>query len=201
MIRISATNLESYRRWLANEESSIDELVSYLRRETPATEAMLAGSAFHKVLENAQYGQVFNVIEQDGFKFDFTCFDGELILPETRELKIEKQTEINGEPVTFVGVVDAISVNEIFDHKFTSNLDAESYAASMQWRCYLDWFNADKFTYNLFQNYKPANKDFYQVKSLLPISFFRYPNMRKDIEEMAAEFIGFVKQYVPEMVK
>lgn len=201
MIRISATQLESYRRWLLNDESTITDMVDYLLRRTPPTEAMLAGSAFHKVLENAKYNDELILVEQDGFKFDLSALDCEISLPEAKEFKLEKQAIINGEQVTFVGVVDAIQVNEIFDHKLTSRADAENYIDSMQWRCYLDWFDCDKFTYNLFQSYKPANQDLYQIKSFLPISFYRYDSMRQDIHDIALSFIEFVKIHVPELIK
>lgn len=201
MIRISATQLESYRRWMINDESTIGDMINYLLRRTPPTEAMLAGSAFHKVLENAKYNDELTLVEQDGFKFDLSALDCEISLPESKEFKLEKQTIINGEQVTFVGVVDAIQVNEIFDHKLASRPDVENYVDSMQWRCYLDWFDCDKFTYNLFQSYKPDNQDIYQIKSFLPISFYRYDSMRRDIHDIASSFIEFVKTHVPEFIK
>jgi hypothetical protein len=200
MIRISATQLESYRRWLLNDESTNDDMIDFLLKRTAPSNAMLAGAAFHKVLENAKYNDELNVVEQDGFKFDLSALNCEIALPEAKEFKLEKQTIINGEPVTFVGVVDAIKINEIFDHKLTSRADAESYIDSVQWRCYLDWFDCDKFTYNLFQCYKPANQDVYLIKSFLPVSFYRYDNMEADVREIASSFINFVKNHVPEFV-
>lgn len=201
MIRVSATQLESYRRWMINDESTIGDMINYLLRRIPPTEAMLVGSAFHKVLENAKYNDELTLVEQDGFKFDLSALDCEISLPETKEFKLEKQTIINGEQVTFVGVVDAIQVNEIFDHKLTSKPDVENYIDSMQWRCYLDWFDCDKFTYNLFQSYKPDNQDIYQIKSFLPISFYSYDSMSRDIHDIASSFIEFVKTHVPELIK
>lgn len=201
MIRISATQLESYRRWLLNDESTIDDIIDFLLKRTEPTEAMLAGSAFHKILENSSYNDELSIVEQDGFKFDLSDLDCEIALPEVKEFKLEKQTVIDGEPVTFVGVVDAIKVNEIFDHKLTSQPNAENYIDSMQWRCYLDWFDCEKFTYNLFQSYKPANQDVYLIKTFLPISFYRYEGIDLDVRNMASSFIDFVKNHVPELIK
>ncbi|OCG64035.1 hypothetical protein A9G48_04340 [Gilliamella sp. wkB18] len=201
MIRISATQLESYRRWLLNDESTIDNMIDFLLKRTPPTEAMRAGLAFHKVLETAKYNDELAIVEQDGFKFDLSGLDCEIALPEAKEFKLEKQTVIDGELVTFVGVVDAIKVNEIFDHKLTSQLNAENYIDSMQWRCYLDWFDCDKFTYNLFQSYKPANQDVYLIKTFLPVSFYRYEGIDLDVRNMASSFICFVKNYIPELIK
>lgn len=54
MIRISATNLEAFRSWKASPNAELEQIVDYLLKRTPPTEAMAAGSAFHKVLETAR---------------------------------------------------------------------------------------------------------------------------------------------------
>lgn len=201
MIRISATNLEAFRRWKANPDAELDEIVNYLLKRTPPTEAMLAGSAFHKVLETATLGEL-NIVQVDGFTFDFTQMESEIALPETRERKLTRSDTVNGEPVTFVGVVDAIDTSAIYDHKLTGSLDPDNYTDSLQWRCYLDWFGATKFTYNLFSKYQPAAQPgTYIIKQFMPVSFYTYPDLHRDVMQIAEEFISFVKQCVPELVK
>ncbi|MGT3291625.1 hypothetical protein ACVST8_23480, partial [Yersinia enterocolitica] len=66
------------------------------------------------------------------------------------------ESEVGGEKVTFVGVVDAIDNMTIYDHKLTASIAPENYTDSLQWRCYLDWFGMNRFTYNLFQKYQPV---------------------------------------------
>ncbi|CRL44463.1 hypothetical protein SGGMMB4_01591 [Sodalis glossinidius str. 'morsitans'] len=201
MIRISATNLEAFRRWKANPDAELDEIVNYLLKKTPPTEAMAAGSAFHKVLETASLGEL-NIEQMDGFTFDFSKMESEIALPATRERKLTRQQMVNGERVTFVGIVDAMDATTIYDHKLTGSLDPENYTDSLQWRCYLDWFSARKFTYNLFSKYQPAaNPGTYLIKQFMPISFYAYPNMHRDVMAVAEEFIEFIKEYVPELIK
>lgn len=201
MIRISATNLEAFRRWKANPDADMDEIISYLLRKTPPTKAMMAGSAFHKVLEHATEGEL-GVIQMDGFTFDFTKMEGELALPDRREKKITLESVIAGEPVTFVGVVDAIDSMTIYDHKLTANIDPENYTDSIQWRCYLDWFGRKRFTYNLFQKYQPAGQpDTYLIKQFMPLTFYSWPGIHNDVTEAATEFVQFVKEFVPELIK
>ncbi|MBK4119374.1 hypothetical protein JHE03_24135 [Pluralibacter gergoviae] len=200
MIRISATNLEAFRRWKANPDTGLEEIVNYLMKRTPPTEAMAAGSAFHRVLETATQGEL-SVVTQDGFTFDFTQMDSEISLPETRERKLTRQDVINGEPVTFVGVVDAMDFTAIYDHKLTGSLDPENYTDSLQWKCYLDWFGANKFTYNLFAKYQPAARPgVYVIKQFMPVSFYAYPDMHRDVMQAAGEFVDFVKANVPEFI-
>lgn len=201
MIRISATSLEAFRRWKANPDADLDEIISYLLRKTPPTEAMAAGSAFHRVLENASTGEL-TVVSVDGFTFDFTQMEGELALPDRREKKLTLEAEIAGEPVTFVGVVDAIDDTTIYDHKLTASIDPENYTDSLQWRCYLDWFGKNKFTYNLFQKYQPARQpDTYLIKQFMPLTFYSYPEIHRDVTEAATEFVHFIKEFIPELVK
>jgi hypothetical protein len=47
-------------------------------------------------------------------------------------------------------VIDG-SDGAIYDHKLTERFDAERYADSYQWRCYLLMFGARKFVYNVFE--------------------------------------------------
>lgn len=198
-MRVSATNLESYRRWKEDGESELSDLLSYLRRETPPTESMRAGSAFHKVLELASPGDSLIAVERDGFVFEFDM-DGEFALPVIRELKLETRRVIGGEPVTLVGVVDAMVGRRADDHKMTARPDAENYAPSMQWRCYLSWFDCDTFQYNLFHSYQPeARPGVYIIKDVVEIQFCRYPGMDEEVDALVAEFVAFCKVNAPDL--
>ena len=189
MIRISATQLEAYRRWLESEEATIEEMVAYLEKKVQPNEAMLAGSAFHKVLEDHE-NMTLAFVEKDGFKFDFS------------EIETEIEKRINGEPVTFVGVVDAMESDCVFDHKLTAYIDAENYTDSMQWRCYLSWLGMSKFTYNLFQKYTPvAESDKCVIKSVTQISFYRYPEMENDVLLLATQLVDFIKANAPHLIQ
>ncbi|MDR0219229.1 MAG: hypothetical protein LBI71_10155 [Enterobacteriaceae bacterium] len=201
MIRLSATNIEAYRRWSANPDTEVNELVDYLLKRTEPTEAMEAGSAFHKVLENSAQGEL-TTVESGRFLFDFTEMDGELALPDIRERKLEKPFVVDGEPVTFVGVVDAMDTTTIYDHKLTAQLNPENYTDSMQWRCYLDWFGLSRFTYNLFHKYQPAREPgLYKIKEFMPVTFYSYPDIHSDVMNVASGLVQFIKQYVPELIK
>jgi len=192
-VRISATNLESFRRWRDDSDADMAELLAYLRRQTPPSQAMAAGSAFHKVLELASYGDVLERVERDGFTFQFDV-EGEFCLPQIRELKLETRRVVGGEPVTLVGVVDTLEGRRADDHKLTARPDAENYAPSAQWRCYLDWFDCDVFQYNLFHGYNPAgDPGLYIIKDVVEVQFCRYPSLADDVEALVSEFVAFCK--------
>lgn len=198
-MRISATNLESFRRWREDESASVEDLLDYLRKKTPPTEVMRAGSALHKVLEHAKAGDSLNEVEQDGFRFRFK-FDGEIALPALRELKLERQITVDGESHTVVAVVDTFGGIEIGDHKMTSRADAENYAPSIQWRAYLSWFEADVFVYNLFQASSPADEPgVYVISDFVPVTFCRYPGMDDEVGRLVRDFAEFCREFAPDL--
>lgn len=198
-MRISATQIDAFVRWQKNEDAPLEEIVDYLRKRTPPTDAMRAGTAFHKVLEHSSYGEIERA-EQDGFTFDLSGLDCTLDLPEIRELKLECLTVIAGFPVTVVGVVDAQRARGVYDHKLTSRFDAERYADSYQWRCYVHWFGYDWMRYNVFEAHQPADTpNLYQVRQFHPLTFTRYPEIGADVDRVSREFVLFLRAYVPEL--
>lgn len=200
MIRISATTLEAYRRWLDNEDATIEDMVAYLDRKIEPTKAMMAGTAFHKLLETKQGNLTVETV--DGFTFDFSGIDSDVYIPKIKEFKFTVMRRILDEDVTFVGVVDAMDSNTVFDHKLTSSIDIEkNYEPSMQWRAYLSWLNLDHFTYNLFRQYNPAaTPDTFLIKEAVTVSFHRYEDMDLDVENMAKSLICFIKEYAPHLI-
>jgi hypothetical protein len=78
------------------------------------------------------------------------------ILPRSRhenlwEAKKVKVYETSRYDVEVVAKIDLIHGKHIYDHKTKwSQFDIDSYLDSMQWRVYLDVWQADQFTYNVF---------------------------------------------------
>jgi hypothetical protein len=123
-----------------------------------------------------------------------------LALPEVREIKLEVLMVVAGFAATVVGVLDAQRGNGAYDHKLTARFDAERYADSYQWRCYLSWFGFDWFTYNVFEAYQPAAEpDLYIVRNLHPLTFTRYPELETDVARVARDYVHFIREYVPEL--
>lgn len=192
-MRLSVTELEAYRRYRDNEEVSLDDLLSQLRRQSTPSRAMLAGSAFHKVLEHAAVSDL-ETAEMDGFKFRFKL-DCEIKLPVVRELKGELSLPSPVGPVLLVGIVDGLD-EAIRDYKLSARFDAERYTDSYQWRCYLEMFNGHKFTYDVFVGKDEGEEWLVYDYHQLPL--YRYPGMRQDIHREINEFAVFVKKHLPE---
>ena len=194
-IRVSATDIDAYRRFRADEEAELSVFLARMRRQEPPTEAMLAGTALHKALETAGEGEVKG-FEADGFTFSFET-DAEVDLPAIREMKATKEYRIDDVTVTLVGKVDALHGKRIDDHKFTSRYDAERFLDSYQWRIYLDIFDADEFRWNVFEGRESAPRN-YLITAVHPLTMRRYPGMREDIERELAEFVDFARKFLPE---
>lgn len=194
-LRVSVSDLDQV-IWYKRTDMTLDQLLSRLRREEEPSEAMLAGTALHKFLENFEVG-VVDEFEQDGCRFRMAMDeDIELALPAIRELKGEKEYDIDGVIVTLVGKVDGMDWR-VFDHKLTKRFDAETYSQSMQWRGYLSIFGADAFTYNVFEGYK-ARDGVWTIKNFHTLNLFRYPGMGADLLVALTGFVRLVRDHMPE---
>lgn len=193
-MRVSVSDIECYRRYRDNEAVTLEECLSQLRRERPATPAMAAGSALHKLLENAKYGDEFLYADQDGFHFYFGC-EVDLEMGEVRELKGEIELETPSGPVTLVGVVDAVD-RAITDYKLTGRFDGERYAESYQWRCYLMMFGFDRFDYKVFVGQESTDGEQWTIREYHELPVYRYPGMEQDVYREVAEFAAFSLQYL-----
>jgi hypothetical protein len=193
MIRLSVTDLESYRYWKADEDSTLDQLLVRLRHEEPPTPAMKAGRAFAKLFENIDDG-LLGVADVDGWRFDFTRLEAEIALPPVRELKAEVRFETPSGPVVLVGKTDGLHGTVVHDQKLTEKWDAEKYVDSLQWRAYLAMFSATSFTYDVFiARYQERHVT---VTDYHPMTFYAYPGLRQDVERAVAELAAVVREHL-----
>lgn len=195
MLRISVSDLMCWQRYRDNEEVTLEECLSQLRRERPPTPAMMAGSALHAALEHSEYSSEFLYLERDGFRFYFDC-EVDLAVPAVRELKGEMEIQTSAGLVTFVGVVDAID-RSIFDYKLTGRFDAERLAESWQWRCYLAMFNRNRFVYRVFVGTcKESDPSEWTIREYHELPLYRYVGMEREIQREIEECALFIQKYV-----
>lgn len=191
MMRLSVSDLETYRFWCANEDATLDDLLRKLRHEEPPTPAMEAGRAFAKLMETFPDGE-HSVCEVDGWKFDFSQLDAELPRPDLRELKAEVKFNTPHGPVTLVGKVDGLNGLEVRDQKLTERYDPEKYLDSLQWRAYLVMFGAKRFTYDVFScRYKGR---VVEVTGYEPFSFYAYPRIKEDVQRAVNALASIVAE-------
>jgi len=184
------SNIETFRRWRLDDEQSTEDLIARLTDFQP-TEAMLAGTAFHRALELATPGD-YATLSANGYTFMLP--DAEIALPDVRELR----TFGSYGQLQVTGCVDALHGRRVEDHKTTASFRPDGYLEGCQWRFYLDLFGADVFRWNVFViTPVPKVDKTYNVKAPELLEQCRYPGLHDDCMDLAAEFYTFAADYLP----
>lgn len=194
--RLAVTSLDQMIWFERLEDMTTQDLIDrFLHRSEPSFK-MLAGIAWHKVLETQR---LVGAITMDGIDFSVD-FDGEVEMPQIKELRGQKDYQIDDILVTLAGRCDGISGNRIIDHKTSFNPSIETHMESYQWRAYLDIFNAQSFTYYVYH----AKQDRLGVIRIVDVNsytFYRYPGMEKDIERGIRDVLEFMKEHIPQKIQ
>lgn len=184
------SNVEAFRQWRENDDQEPEDLIRWLTVDQP-TEAMQAGTAFHKALELAEPGQ-FEKLEALGFTF-LMPDDVAIEMPRIRELR--GYDEYPG--ITITGQVDCLDGLRVDDHKTTSRFDPDRYLAGYSWRLYLRMFGAKRFRWNVFE-IRNLKERTYDVRATHRLEAFAYPGMSHDCEQLVADFREFLNRYMPD---
>lgn len=186
LARVSA--IETFRRWREDEDQDVADLVTRLTDFQP-TENMLAGTAFHKALEDATDG-AYDTLEANGYTFLLP--DAEIALAEIRELRAYGRFG----PLAVTGQVDALHGKRVEDHKTTASFRPDGYLEGCQWRFYLDIFGADVFRWNVFEIAPTKEPKTYTVKPPHLLEQYRYPGLHDDCMALAADFYAFAATHL-----
>lgn len=185
------SSIETFRRWRLDEEQDAADLVARLTDFQP-TEAMLAGTAFHKALEHAPPGE-YDELSADGFVFVLP--DSDLALPDIRELRAYGRYGL----LAVTGQVDGLHGKRVEDHKTTAYFRPDGYLEGCQWRFYLDIFGADVFRWNVFEIAPMSDEErVYMVKPPHVLEQYRYPGLHDDCMDLARDFFEFARVYLPD---
>jgi hypothetical protein len=191
MLRISVTDLESFRYFKNLEDRTLDDLLADLAHVSPPTPKMAAGKALASFFETARIGDTEEVLV-DGWQFFFDL-DAAVPLPVVREMKVEETINTPCGPVTLVGKVDGLDGLTVRDQKLTDSLDAEGrYVDSLQWRSYLTMFGARRFIYDVLVGKLDEKQQTVTVREYHPLTFYSYPGMREDVERAVCELAEVV---------
>jgi hypothetical protein len=198
------SEVESFRQYLEDEESELENLLARMRGQLPPSAAMETGTAFHKALEEAPTGLTVNEIEANGHRFTFRG-DFTVELPAIREVRASKTWLVDGEPVCISGQLDCIHGKRVEDHKTTGRFDPERYLDGYQWRLYLAIFGAEAFRWNVFEiaecettNDGPAH---WEVFAQHRLEQYRYPGMETDCQRLVEGLARFARVHLPERRK
>lgn len=201
-MRLRVSDLDAWVRFLEPEreefEVTLEEFLAQMRRESPETPQMRAGTAFHSVLERAQAGDVILGTEEGGFRFSFADDLPAVSLSTDREEMIERQVPTPAGVVLLRGKVDGKGGIQVDDYKLTfGQFDAERYADSLQWRAYLAMTGAKRFRYLVFTAKLDGSDVF--VHDVHELVFWAYAEMEELVVRRVGELAEFVAVHVPEL--
>lgn len=188
MLVARVSNIEAFRKWREGEDGSLEDLVRFITTDEP-TEAMKAGTAFHKAIEEAQEGEHPD-LRANGYIFHMP--DAEVALPSLRETR----THLDYGDLRVTGQADCVHGRTVIDHKTTSRFDAERYLSGAQWKFYLELFGADTFRWIVWEIREVAPRG-YLVAPPQTLTAYRYPGMHEDCVRLAAEYLDFAKAHLP----
>lgn len=194
------SEVDSFRHWLHDEEAELQDLLARMRGTSEPSEAMAAGTAFHKALETCPADFTADMLRANGYAFYFLG-DFEVALPRIREVRASKVYEGPDYRITVTGQVDTIHGRRVEDHKTTSRFDPERYLDGYQWRFYLDIFGADHFRWNVFEIAERDTPLDWEVRSLHRLEQFRYPAMHDDCARLVARLADFTRTNLPERIR
>lgn len=183
------SNVEAFRRWREREDQTVEDLVRFITVDEPS-EAMKAGTAFHKALELAPDG-AHAVLKANGYTFELS--PGVVEMPAIRELRAYRQ--YGG--LTVTGQVDGLHGLVVVDHKTTARCDPERYLGGCQWKFYLDIFGANVFRWNIFE-VREVEPQVYSVGEPQVLTAYRYPEMRAYCERLSGDYLEFAKTFLRE---
>lgn len=216
MKRISITTLETYRKFLAGDKWTTQQvMIEALTAPFKGNEYTRIGSAFHAIVEQGE-----SIVEKlpDEGKFRVmvegwpVIFNGEQVemalkyrskLPYAfHEEWIGREFHTPAMDIWVHGRVDVLHGTFIRDIKTKySPVEYDDYANSAQWKLYLDLSGLDTFYFDLFEfpGYK-KDKHGYDVSSLGirpygAIECIRYDGMEKENQQLVCDFTDFVTKF------
>lgn len=189
------SHLEDFRKFEQDEDYPFGVFMNRLMGKESASEAMIAGTVFHKFLEFLEDGATeFENCEIQGFKFIFEN-DFLFSLKDLKEIRLSKKYDCFGKMLTVSGCVDVLDNLTIEDHKTTSSFDPDRYIEGYQWRFYLDIFKANRFIWNVFEMREDSKTPkTYHVTKLHTLEQYRYPGLESDCQALVEQFSKFLER-------
>jgi hypothetical protein len=200
-VRVSATQLESYRLFMAGDWMPEDDLLATIRGEFKPNHKVNLGSAFGRVLEDPD-----RYLVPGGFRCIVSGFDYEETFEFGRDViepclaVIDRRGVFEAKAVKSYGDVDVATRadhllgSDLSEFKTTlSSFDADKYADSYQWRFMVDAFGARKVTYHVFCLYECEANGVIELRDIASMNLYPYPALHQDCAAMVQDFTEYVQ--------
>lgn len=189
-LRISATNLESFRLFLTGDWMTEESLIDSLTGVFVSTPAVQLGHAYHAVLEQPDAYRVAQGYVCEGFTFSDATMDPMLTLIDRRGVFEVKATKTIGD-VTLVAQADQLVGAHLYEFKTTSQFAIDKYLDSIQWRIYALLFETVAITYRVATVDDHGN-GVVELKSLDAFTVYPYTGLQADCADLIDRFVAYV---------
>jgi hypothetical protein len=186
MIKVSATNLEAYRKYL-EERISLDALLDTVLRRSQPNSMMIKGTLFHEMLQTSEPEKFQEYFSQDCIETarSFMNYRSPLF-----EVKTRKQYQTRRGIVSLTGVADQILGNKVIEIKTRySPIQYETYSESLQWRVYCDVFDVPEVQYNVFEFKHVSDNDY---KACAFFNFFSPKHNHEHVNNWIDSYVDFL---------
>ena len=148
MLKISATQLESYRR-LLDGKLSPDQFERQLLRLDPPNAMMEKGTAFHEMMQSEEPMLFEGMFSSDCISKARANMD---YRSKVFEYKVRRVYRTQFGDISVTGMADQLIGLDVVEIKTKySPISYDDYADSMQWRVYCELFGAKFVTYKVFE--------------------------------------------------
>lgn len=186
MLKISATQLEAYRRFIDGWISVGQFERSLLRLDSP-NDKMLKGTLFHEMLQAS---------DPIPFRSDFSaeCIRNARAQMDYRnsifEYKARKIYQTGKGQIAVTGIADQLIGYDVVEIKTRySPFEFESYMNSLQWRVYCELFHADMVHYKVFEFDSPEADNYKSYTGFaLQRPFGNHDHVRN--------YVGYLHEYI-----
>ena len=157
MIKVSATNLEAYRKYLV-ERISLDALLDTILRRSEPNNMMIKGTLFHEMMQTSEPERYLEFFSEDCIETARSFMDYRSPL---FEVKTRKQYQTRRGIVSLTGMADQILGNKVIEIKTRySPIQYDTYSESLQWRVYCDVFDVLEVQYKIFEFKHVSDNDY-----------------------------------------
>ena len=194
-MRVSCTQLESFRLWRSGDWMPEQDLIDSITGVFVPNHKINLGSAFGKVLEDPQQYAVSGGYRVraggEDFEFGVDVMLEPLSLLDRRGVFEAKTVKAYG-PVDVVSKADYIAGARLREFKTTlSTFDFDKYAESCQWRFMADAFQPRIVTYHIFC-LEEAKNGVIGLKEIHTFNLFPYAALHDDCARLVREFTDYV---------
>jgi hypothetical protein len=157
MIKISATQLESYRRFIDG-LITVEQFERSLLRLDPPNAMMQRGIEFHEMMQTDYPMEFEGKFSTDCILNARNCMD---YRSRVFEYKVRRVFRTQFGDISVTGVADQLIGLDVVEIKTKySTISFDDYYNSLQWRVYCELFNAPYVHYKIFEFNSPEAMDF-----------------------------------------